>query len=231
MNSRQQRIMQQVIHLYQTTALPVGSLVLSQCGKFRISGATLRNELAALEEEGYLVKPHTSAGRVPTLKSYQWHLEAIKHGRKITQLEKKTFDAMRMINEDDFRYCRELAKRLANLSGEGVFVAFSPYSTFYTGLTNLFTKPELHEASRTLILSQALDKLNDILENLMRQAPQPDKVEVIMGEDSPFGKDFGALLVRFSRGEIKDGIIGILGLLRMDWDKNMGLMRHIQKVL
>ena len=58
-----------------------------------------------------------------------------------------------------------------------------------------------------------------------------EKVEVIMGEESPFGKDFGALMVRFTRGEIKDGVIGILGLLRMDWEKNMGLMKYVREML
>ncbi len=231
MNSRQQRIMQQVIYLHQTTAEPVGSLALSECGKFRISGATLRNELADLEQEGFLCKPHTSAGRVPTLKSYIWYIDTVKHGTLPTKEEQRTFDVLRAVNRDEFRYCRELAKHLADTSGEGVFVAFGPYSTFYTGLTNLFSKPELYEASRSATLSQALDKLNDILEVLMHKAPSPEKVEVIMGEESPFGKDFGALMVRFTRGEIKDGVIGILGLLRMDWEKNMGLMKYVREML
>ncbi len=240
MNNRQQRIMNQLIHLYQTTAEPVGSLALSALGKFRVSGATLRNELATLEEEGYLAKPHTSAGRVPTLRSFQWYLKTIKHGRKVTLPEQRAFDALRMINQDDFRYCRELAKRLAEISKEGVFVAFGPYSTFYTGLTNLFTKPEFQKAQCTVTLGQALDKLNEILEGLIRKEPPLDpllrkegkeEVEIILGEDSPFGKDFGALIIRFSRGEIKNGIMGILGLLRMDWEKNMGLMRYVKWLL
>ena len=145
--------------------------------------------------------------------------------------QQQKFDALRAVNRDEFRYCRELAKHVADMSGEGVFVAFGPYSTFYTGLTNLFSKPELHEASRSATLSQALDKLNDILEVLMHTAPSLEKVEVIMGEESPFGKDFGALMVRFTRGEIKDGVLGILGLLRMDWEKNMGLMKHVKEML
>jgi transcriptional regulator of heat shock response len=94
----------------------------------------------------------------------------------------------------------------------------------------LFTKPELHEASRTATLSQALDKLNDILEALMRKEGNND-VEVILGEDSPFGPDFGALVIRFSRGEISQGLIGILGLLRMDWEKNMGLMKYVKSLM
>ncbi len=242
MNSRQQRIMHQVIHLHQITAEPVGSLALSECGKFRVSGATLRNELAELEEEGYLSKPHTSAGRVPTLKSYSLYIDTVKNGKSLTKEEQQKFDALRTVNRDEFRYCRELAKLVADLSGEGVFVAFGPYSTYYTGLTNLFTKPELHEAERTVVLGQALDKLNEILEGLMRKIPlHPpftkgeieglNDVEIIMGEDSPFGKDFGALVVRFSRGEIKNGIIGILGLLRMDWEKNMGMMEYVREII
>jgi heat-inducible transcriptional repressor len=231
MTSRQQKIVIRLIELYQQTAEPVGSEALAKQGHFTVSAPTLRNELAVLEKEGYVKAPHTSAGRVPTLKSYVWYMEKAKQGRELAKEEKARFDKLKMINTDEFRYCREIAKQLAEMSGEAVFMAFGPYSTYYTGLTNLLAKPELKDRRRTTTLGQVLDRLDEILQGLIRRAQIKNEVEVLLGEDSPFGKDFGSLLIHFSHKEIEHGIMGILGLLRMDWEKNMGLMKYMSQLL
>lgn len=65
---RQQKILGMVIRTYIDTATPVGSKALAESGELGVSSATIRNEMAVLEELGYLTHPHTSAGRVPQTK-------------------------------------------------------------------------------------------------------------------------------------------------------------------
>ncbi|CAG0947643.1 partial Heat-inducible transcription repressor HrcA, partial [Anaerolineae bacterium] len=76
LTERQQKILAFVVHQYVENAQPVGSEALRRRG-LNVSSATIRNELAELEELGYLSHPHTSAGRVPTEKGYRYFVESL----------------------------------------------------------------------------------------------------------------------------------------------------------
>jgi len=77
MNPRQEKILSAVIEEYTQTAIPVGSSILAQKYKFKVSPATIRNDMTALEEDGYLYQPHISAGRIPTDKGYRYFVEEV----------------------------------------------------------------------------------------------------------------------------------------------------------
>ncbi len=86
---RQQRILALVVRTYVDTATPVSSKTLQELGDLGVSGATIRNEMAALEEAGYLTHPHTSAGRVPTDKGYRYFVEHLLDD-ELTPTERNT---------------------------------------------------------------------------------------------------------------------------------------------
>ncbi len=86
---RQQRILELVVRAYVDTATPVSSKMLQEMGELGVSGATIRNEMAALEEAGYLTHPHTSAGRVPTEKGYRYFVEHLLSD-ELTPTERNT---------------------------------------------------------------------------------------------------------------------------------------------
>lgn len=75
LDERKTAILSAVVQEYITTALPVGSSHIADAPGVRVSPATIRNEMAVLEQEGYLVQPHTSAGRVPTDKGYRFFVD------------------------------------------------------------------------------------------------------------------------------------------------------------
>ena len=74
---RRAAILQLIIADYVQTAQPVGSEALVQRHGLGLSSATIRNEMARLEEEGYISHPHTSAGRVPSDKGYRYFVESL----------------------------------------------------------------------------------------------------------------------------------------------------------
>lgn len=74
---RQERILLAVIREYIETAEPVGSTVLSQKCNLDCSSATIRSEMARLEEMGYLAHPHTSAGRIPLDRAYRYYVDLL----------------------------------------------------------------------------------------------------------------------------------------------------------
>jgi heat-inducible transcriptional repressor len=77
LDERKTSILRAVVQEYITTAQPVGSTHIADLPSVRVSSATVRNEMAVLEQEGYLAQPHTSAGRVPTDKGYRFFVDHI----------------------------------------------------------------------------------------------------------------------------------------------------------
>jgi heat-inducible transcriptional repressor len=75
LDERKTAILRAVVQEYITTAQPVGSTHVSDAPGVHVSSATVRNDMAVLEQEGYLVQPHTSAGRIPTDKGYRFFVD------------------------------------------------------------------------------------------------------------------------------------------------------------
>lgn len=87
LNERQKTVLKEVCESFISTGIPIGSRVLSKSSKLSCSPATLRNEMADLEEMGFLFSPHTSAGRVPTEKGYRFYVNFLVEFEKIGQKE------------------------------------------------------------------------------------------------------------------------------------------------
>jgi heat-inducible transcriptional repressor len=75
LDDRKTAILSAVVHEYIVTAQPVGSSHIAAAPGVGVSSATVRNEMAVLEQEGYLIQPHTSAGRIPTDKGYRFFVD------------------------------------------------------------------------------------------------------------------------------------------------------------
>lgn len=77
MDTRAMKILSAIVDEYIRTGEPVGSKALAEKPEISVSSATIRNTMAALEQEGYLDHPHTSAGRVPTYKGYRFYIDKL----------------------------------------------------------------------------------------------------------------------------------------------------------
>ena len=77
LDERKQKILQAIIRNYMETGEPVGSRTISKYSDLNLSSATIRNEMSDLEEMGYIVQPHTSAGRIPSDKGYRLYVDRI----------------------------------------------------------------------------------------------------------------------------------------------------------
>lgn len=77
LDERKLKILQAIIHNYLETGEPVGSRTISKYTDLNLSSATIRNEMADLEELGYIIQPHTSAGRIPSDKGYRLYVDML----------------------------------------------------------------------------------------------------------------------------------------------------------
>lgn len=85
MDERKKRILRAIVQDYVQSAEPVGSRTLAKKYQLGISPATVRNEMSDLEEEGFLEQPHTSAGRIPSVKGYRFYVDSLQPGVSITK--------------------------------------------------------------------------------------------------------------------------------------------------
>ncbi len=77
LDERKRKILNAIIQTYLETGEPVGSRTLSKCEGINLSSATIRNEMSDLEDLGYIVQPHTSAGRIPSDKGYRLYVDSL----------------------------------------------------------------------------------------------------------------------------------------------------------
>lgn len=94
LTERQRSILQSIVENYIRSAEPVGSRTIAKHSQIKYSSATIRNEMADLEELGYLEQPHTSAGRIPSEKGYRYYVD---HILKPDQVSAKDLESFREI--------------------------------------------------------------------------------------------------------------------------------------
>ena len=100
MDERKLKILSAIVEQYIVTGEPIGSKALMSLLNFNVSPATIRNEMSALEQMGYLEQPHTSAGRVPSFNGYRLYVDKLMMKNTISDEEKIMID--QLLEMDDF---------------------------------------------------------------------------------------------------------------------------------
>ena len=101
LNERKLKVLQAIISDFVATAEPVGSRTLTRKYDLGFSPATIRNEMADLEDMGYLTHPHTSAGRIPSEKAYRLYVNELMKKQELTKAEKDAISSQLMANFDE----------------------------------------------------------------------------------------------------------------------------------
>ncbi len=102
LDARKIIILKTIIKNYLETGEPVGSRTISKYSELNLSSATIRNEMSDLEEMGYIIQPHTSAGRIPSDKGYRFYVDSIMREsddrvNQVTELMVKKVDKLEML--------------------------------------------------------------------------------------------------------------------------------------
>lgn len=225
---RQEELLSLVIDSYIETAEPVGSRFLVEEKKLDWSEATVRNELRALEEAGFLTHPHTSAGRIPTTEGYGLYVSKIDPAAlEVKAGEKEKLAAAKQTPSEYEASCKNVAKILVSLSKESVIVAFSCEKMYYTGLSNLFSKPDFAEMKLVASVSRVFDRCEESLPRFydrVGSAPRP-----YLGREHPFGEMLSVVASRF--GEDGASLIVLIGPQRMNYRHNWSLLKQVRELI
>lgn len=230
MDERQKELLRHIVEAHIKTADPVGSAFIAERCLTDVSGPTVRNWMQELEREGMITHPHTSAGRVPTEAGYRFYIEYLLPSCAVSARRQKELalagegvrHAPDNASEDAVK---AIAKKGAEFSGEAVVVGFAPNNVYYTGLSNIFGKPEFTSHDRVVGISSVIDHLDEVMSDIGSQLD--DDISVLLGSDNPFGDECGSVLTLAARGMV----IGMLGPMRMDYGQNIALLKHIKELL
>ncbi len=128
MTLRCQTVLRLVIREYIRTAAPVGSKAIRDCYHLEVSPATIRNDMAWLEERGYLTHPHTSAGRIPTEKGYRYFVEKLMGESDLSPAERRTISHQFHQARLDMEQWMRLAAAVLAHRARGAALVTSPKS-------------------------------------------------------------------------------------------------------
>lgn len=225
-SERKKIILETLIKEYLKTATPVSSGILVDKYKLDISPATVRNEMMELEEEAYIYQPHTSAGRIPTELAYNLIFNDQKKDKKKKELKDTELKLLEQLFKDDENSSKQTAKAIAELSGAAVFWAFHKNDLYYTGLANLFTQPEFKEVNMVCDVSGVIDRMEEIIDGIFEELKTGE--QILIGSKNPFGNFLSTVLVKYKNNN-QTGIFGILGPMRMNYNRNLALVEFIKQ--
>ncbi len=233
MNERQIKILSAVIKEYTKTGLPVGSAVLTQAYNFDVSSATLRADMAALEREGMLYQPHTSAGRIPTDEGFRYFVEEIMPERELSKREQQQLQKeLLKLKAQNTRLMRTTAKLLSTVGNcAAVIVNAKTGEVSDFGLRNLLAQVDRDNVDDLCRIAETLDYIDERCDTLMRELPEGE-TQIYIGEENPLAKtrNYAMVVSKYRNGD-EEGIVALIGPKNMKYDKNKSLIDYVKKFL
>lgn len=126
---RKLQVLRAIVQDYVSTSEPVGSKALLERHQLGVSAATVRNDMAALEEEGLIAAPHTSAGRIPTDAGYRLYVDKLSQIKPLSRAERNAIEAflVRAVDLDDV--ISRTVRLLSSLTGQAAVVQYPSLNT------------------------------------------------------------------------------------------------------
>ena len=235
LSDRRQRVLAALIEEYVARALPVGSRTLTERYRFGVSPATIRNELSALEDEGYISQPHTSAGRIPTDFGYRTFVDdliesgAVPEGEEADEAIGRLRETAAELDELIDRTSKALSQFTDCLS---VVTPPGYAHPSRQGIMSLMRQPEFTYTETLLPVMQVLEDDTVLLHVLDATVPSDDGPQVRIGRENETEQLSGVSVVacRYGVGA-NGGIVAVIGPTRMDYTKALAAVRIASKTL
>jgi heat-inducible transcriptional repressor len=128
LDERKLDVLRAIVQDYVATQEPVGSRALVERHQLRVSAATVRNDMAVLEEEGYLRQPHTSAGRVPTDRGYRLFVDKLSRLKPLSPAERRAIERFMIGVVDLDDVVHRTVRLLAQITGQVAVVQYPSLS-------------------------------------------------------------------------------------------------------
>lgn len=232
MNDRQKQVLARVVELYTKSASPVGSEALLGAFPFSVSSATLRNDMAELEDAGLLYQPHVSAGRIPMDQGYRFYVEEIMGNEELSREEERRLrKEVLVMKAREARMAKSMAKLLSALSGNLAVSGALDRDEYYDfGMRELLDKPEFRELDEVCRVVEMLDSLDEKFDRVLANL-STDETRIFIGEENPIKEISNcSMVVAPYQSREGRGILAVIGPKRMNYAKNKSLIETLKKL-
>ena len=242
-DDRRFEVLRAIVSDYVATREPVGSKSLVERHQLGVSPATIRNDMAVLEDEGYIAQPHTSAGRIPTDKGYRLFVDRLSQVKPLSAGERRAIQSFLSEAVDLDDVLRRSVRLLAQLTRQ---VAVVQYPTLARSLVRHVEAVALDSRRLLLVVitdtgrvEQRLVELDadvtedalSTLRSLLAALEAPDAVMVSIGrENADVNLSTSALVsAGYGSGSTLMGGLAVVGPTRMDYPGTMAAVRAVAR--
>jgi heat-inducible transcriptional repressor len=222
MSSRRLEILRAIVDEYVATQEPVGSKAIAERHGLGISPATIRNEMAVLEDEGLITQPHTSAGRIPTDLGYRVFVDKLATVKPLSPAERRAIETFLDEANNLEQLMRRSAKLLADITKQVAVITYpiigentGSEKMAISGTANLARSGE----DLGLTLSPILEALEEqvVLMRLLDEANSTVHVRIGREQIETNLQTTSLVSVGYGANSAQLGAVGVLGPTRMDY--------------
>jgi len=233
LTQRQVEILRSVIEEYIETAEPVGSETIEKKHNLSASPATIRHEMVRLSESGYLKKPHSSAGRIPTATGMKFYVRELMKEKELSTVEEvalkeKVWDYRERMQ----RFLKEATRSLADKTSTLAVATTDDGEFFCSGYANILEMPEFYDIDVTKTLLEALDEY-DSFGSIFANTNDDEDIHVFI-EDELVGHlrgPYGFIFAEYETPMNVKGRIGVLGPARLRYMSIIPTVRYFADLI
>ncbi|MDP3920901.1 MAG: hypothetical protein Q8R76_08870 [Candidatus Omnitrophota bacterium] len=241
LTSRQQAILSNVVETHIETAQPVGSRFMAERYRVSCSSATIRHEMGLLEEDGYLMHPHTSSGRVPTDLGYRYYVD---HTMQEDDFPVDFFERVRADlekaseqMEEPERVAEEASRTLSALAREIGMVVFPDQGNrlrlYVQGSVTMLDKPEFRDLDKLRNLLSAIESRQELMSWLQGKDGTHGTVSVFIGEENDHDalRECSVICTPYGVDDTTIGTLAIVGPRRLRYSRMVPLAARMAEIV
>lgn len=231
---RQTQILKAIVEEYMATAEAVGSEAVEKKYNLGVSPATIRNEMVALTEKGFLRQPHTSAGRVPLPAALRFYVDHLMQEKKLSVAEEVSAKEQVWDARFDFdRLMRQASQALAHRTKALSLAATDHGDVYYAGVANILDTPEFFDIDVTRTVLSLLDESARLQQLFFGRSWGEAPVQIVFGADLGWSyfEPVGIAFSRFAAGSHGQGSLGVIGPCRLNFPRVIPTLRYFSQLI
>ena len=231
MHERQLEILRAIVDEYVATQEPVGSKFIAERHSLGVSPATIRNDMAVLEDAGLITQPHTSAGRVPTDTGYRVFVDKLAEVKPLSPAERRAIESFLSGSQDREELLLRTAKLLAQLTQQVAVIQYPDEQRVILAGTANIAKGSAHELAG--VIFPILEALEEQVILLRLLADAGSLVQVRIGEEQKEVnlKTTSLVSVGYGFDGNSTGAIGIIGPTRMNYANTIAAVHTVSRYI
>ncbi len=231
MQERHLEILRAIVDEYVATQEPVGSKAIAERHPLGVSPATIRNDMAILEDAGLITQPHTSAGRIPTTTGYRLFVDKLAQVKPLSSAERRAIETFLSHSHDREDLLVRTAKLLAQLTKQVAVIQYpDEEKVVLSGAANLARSGAQESVTSLFPILEALEE-QVVLLRLLANASQEVQVRIGDEQSEKSLQTTSLISVGYGIEGQSSGALGVIGPTRMDYAQTIATVNTVARYI